>query len=1086
MDRLLFLLLCLCIGLGVVAGEEEYGGDVSFIPGDCVNYTFTFDFDGCYADSLAQIRDLYTGDLVGEVNVTELTSLCLSTIPYVFGETSALLASTKMMEETDAMAETQDLLGPNGKEETLSENCVTTTCGVMNITDPEGNVVFSETMPNVDGGSIFSFSLGEPDCLGEFSPVRIEIQPDLEFPASLISILTTPEVTEQFLMYGPVEMTVCLRTTFGLKDDIEHIICFYECLESVGQVSALLTSLDADEIVLFDENVTVSSLTSANISEACYAIGPIATPPCDRDNSLISLVFDSVPYAIESQLSWRIISADSDFENVTVHTSGTGLPGCSICLPCGTYFAIVESCEGNGLQGGTFSIKENFITLNSSSPDSFSFTETKMFSIECNYAPTAEPFTCPYNHKKIEVVYDQDDKPEETLLTLVDMTNGEVVHAAQSGFRYCIDLGREWSVNLIDCGGDGICCSSGFGSYGLLFDETTLLDTAGNFGSYHGYFIGSDLLLPFASAFPTLSPSSSPTTFAVEFIEILVYPSQIALDHFEVAILTRLNFDRTIAVAVGEGNNDNPDSGLTFTSVDEGTSCSIISVPFTDYSGSDSHLNISGFIMPEGFNSQSGDLSSNFIVFDTVQVDYSSSFVYTINEPLPEFICFPPSAAPTAEPASAPTPSPSVSPTFEAENIELRVFPPVLSNKTGDEFQVAVFIGPITGDRVIYGRVLGETNTTILAEGNTTISQGDLCLIFNITNLLDFDSEATFLEVFIIPESVTGQTLDERSERASGSDIASVTSASNYTYIIDEPIPDYICYEPSAAPSEEPSVSPTYSLDTLEIRLHPSQIIEFGNETFQVALVYDANSDRVAIVDIIGPAPARTWYGKGVANASFEDSCVIVTVNASIPIPHERITLTAKLVPTSLYDANPSDSWRFATSDRLVGIDVGMNTTRDYTEPLDSLACFAPSMAPSAAPSNSPTKYGVPTVIVKTFPTEFARFVNETFPIAIEYELTEERVILFDILASDYSVWYGGFTVYVSPQDICATGNATIVTEVPEHTSVYFKAAAVPVDQFEADPPNSWVFAVASNIVTSTAEDATQVNYPAQLQDCEN
>lgn len=556
---------------------------------------------------------------------------------------------------------------------------------------------------------------------------------------------------------------------------------------------------------------------------------------CQRNlKAFFHVSFSDIAHSDAEVIYWKLIKVDEDTSTSITLNEGTANDACGLCVDSGSYVFIVQSGNETGLAGGTCEV---FIDGTSQGTcDAFTIATSFDFTVtvDLTRAPTVSPLICPFNFKQLDVIIELDDKPEEALATLVDMSDGTVIASANGGFSVCIDLIGNYSINLIDCGGDGYCCENGYGNYAFLFDESVLLDTGGKFNFYKGFYLTeeflSDYLITFPSAEPSLAPSSAPsatpTTFAFESIEIVVTPTVIGEGvsaSFQIAAITRLNFDAYIVVeALSNDFKTKYGNGSIF-APDE-TTCAVVTVQlFQPIPTTETTIKIRALVVPvDAFES---DEATSVFLQRQSDVDTASSgasFVYRVSEPLdPNFACFaPPTIAPSSEPSLAPSSSPSAAPvadpipppttaptaSFQFPVVEISLFPSniPIGNST---FDVAVFVQQ-NDPGIILVDLLDDSYSPLYGSGHINATNGESCQIITVTTTTAVPSSSSGLRLraALIPLNVWDVNPSFSGQIASDQVSTSIGTL-DYPGDFTVPLPDFVCYT-LISPTSSPTLLP--------------------------------------------------------------------------------------------------------------------------------------------------------------------------------------------------------------------------------------------------------------------------------------
>lgn len=116
--------------------------------------------------------------------------------------------------------------------------------------------------------------------------------------------------------------------------------------------------------------------------------------------------------------------------------------------------------------------------------------------------PTEAPtVTCSAHESKVEVILDVDSKPEETVWQMISLSEGTVASgegagvltvsgpavsektftASHGGGILCLECNTTYIFSIQDCGGDGICCDSGYGRYSVIMNDHNQVASGGEF-----------------------------------------------------------------------------------------------------------------------------------------------------------------------------------------------------------------------------------------------------------------------------------------------------------------------------------------------------------------------------------------------------------------------------------------------------------------------------------------------------------------------------------------------------------------------------------------------------------------------------
>lgn len=979
--------------------------------------------------------------------------------------------------------------------------------GTMYVHDSNGNLFLETGLTLTPGGTWFLFTTGKPDCESHELSVRALLDSEPGSKIGYVWSFTDSLFSNVVFGIGPANISFCLSPGSFEGFDIPGTFCsfgsdsIFPDAEKGFLTDVTLTDMSSGR-VLFQKDNTTFLLESVNATESyeellelinmCHAVDLAPENQCNIEGgNLLKLSFFEIPFEVRDSIQWTISKIDTDSGNLTHIRSGKGTDGCGVCVECGTYIAELQNCDGTGTGGGFWLFTQD-LNVEDLTPllQTFTYAATQRLEVECPAALPSAPTVaeCDYNFVRIDAVFDTDNVPEENLITVVDMEEGQVVKASTEGFTYCLDVSKTYTVNIIDCGGNGICCSNGYGNFALLLQESTLLDSVGSFGYFHSFYITQDILAPLASAFPSISPTIAPTTFEEEFVEVVVTPSQLDIDGvFEVAVFSKTNRERVVVVDViwnspffrwfGKGN----------TTVIDGIGCTIVTVTLENVIDINQVLVQATLIPIPAYEQNASFAFLNRTARSNVQVPTGDGFIYEIDEPLPDYVCYSPSAAPSADPSVEPTVSPTLSPTLLEESIDIRVFPLQIENTEKENFEVAVLVSNVFTDRIVLIEVAFSANQySIYSRGSTAISSGASCVIVTVANIQEALQGTQVLNAYILPASFDSNT-DNAMDEATGYDFADIVVGSTFSYSIDEPLPNDVCYAPTAAPSASPTPMPTFAQDSVIYRVAPTQIVRTSGTNFEVAIYQESNVPRVLVVDIVGPSPGFNWFGKGVAYTTVGDPCVVLNVTISFPISNtvNAVTLSAYLVSQADYDSNPSNAWSKATANKKVSVTVGSEFLPTQ-EPLSPAVCFPPTMAPVVAPTSSPTTFAVEFVRIDIAPTQISRTNEDRFDVGISYQLNLERYIVFDILSSNGATWYGGFATIVQDGQDCLIGSATIRVTIPSQTTqLRFQAMAVPVSAYESNPASAWRSRVATDSKTVAAGSSITRSYTEPLQSCQ-
>lgn len=184
-------------------------------------------------------------------------------------------------------------------------------------------------------------------------------------------------------------------------------------------------------------------------------------------------------------------SIDSSFELLAV---SHGL-GSRTCLRCGTFVLEVFNC----LEGGLGSEFQVFLDGDVyASFNEFSLASSVAMTLPCpTRAPTiAVDIECGSEEAMVEFIIDYDSNPEETVWSIVELEGEDQTASLVSRGGYtdslenqmCLKCNGTFILSLIDCGGDGICCSQGFGQYLLMQDNSKIIAQGGDFGYSERHF----------------------------------------------------------------------------------------------------------------------------------------------------------------------------------------------------------------------------------------------------------------------------------------------------------------------------------------------------------------------------------------------------------------------------------------------------------------------------------------------------------------------------------------------------------------------------------------------------------------------
>jgi hypothetical protein len=192
--------------------------------------------------------------------------------------------------------------------------------------------------------------------------------------------------------------------------------------------------------------------------------------------------------------SWSLDHITKDGMTTTIKSSD--MHGDSLdtsyryCVEPGAYTFTISDSSGNGLgsegEGGYY-ITSDGVTLGISS---FFFHEEKMsFQLPLEKADDSdkEDAVC---SDDFFLAIQTDDNPNETMWNIIDDDTGKEVLAggpyslplAMYTHRACLPDGK-YSFNMVDAGGDGLCCNNGRGFYLLSKDGKTIMNSDGEFGS---------------------------------------------------------------------------------------------------------------------------------------------------------------------------------------------------------------------------------------------------------------------------------------------------------------------------------------------------------------------------------------------------------------------------------------------------------------------------------------------------------------------------------------------------------------------------------------------------------------------------
>lgn len=224
---------------------------------------------------------------------------------------------------------------------------------------------------------------------------------------------------------------------------------------------------------------------------------------CSDYNFKIDVVFnadiDMLTYTQRSTTGYNIFSYDpsdlAHFESLIV-ASGN-IYGGSHCLPCGEYF--VQGRAINGYIGNvTVSTSETVQFVAEDDFTAFSVHLNETCEIPITSAPTV---LCDSSEFTLDIIIDVDDNPDETSWSVFSAATGQVIAASSTligtpvdgsfeddvinslgGARVCLNSDEDYIFSIADCGGDGICCGSGFGEYVLANEYTGIIASGGQFG----------------------------------------------------------------------------------------------------------------------------------------------------------------------------------------------------------------------------------------------------------------------------------------------------------------------------------------------------------------------------------------------------------------------------------------------------------------------------------------------------------------------------------------------------------------------------------------------------------------------------
>jgi len=220
-------------------------------------------------------------------------------------------------------------------------------------------------------------------------------------------------------------------------------------------------------------------------------------PTCLDSEMLVTVNLLTDRYGNET--SWEVVR---NVDNFTVMAAaGFGSREASFksyCLPPNCYTFQIYDSFGDGISGnygnGSFAVTvDNEVIL---SGGNFTYSESVSFGGECvALAMLPKPFLPPF--VDLTLVLFTDDYPFETIITLEDLSTGEVFwedeQFTQPATEYTltqeIDSASCYSFLITDVAGDGICCLFGNGSFDLLYDGVSVF-SGGAFGTSATFVFG--------------------------------------------------------------------------------------------------------------------------------------------------------------------------------------------------------------------------------------------------------------------------------------------------------------------------------------------------------------------------------------------------------------------------------------------------------------------------------------------------------------------------------------------------------------------------------------------------------------------
>ena len=277
------------------------------------------------------------------------------------------------------------------------------------------------------------------------------------------------------------------------------IVTIVAALAVTAVATILYRSSEREEVTMYSVDVGMDGESNAeNEGTATADEEVIIAPACIN----LKIVLSTDKHTGDSEhndgddSNWKLTRKQGEKPVATIASGGSLGPNekhtIEDCVAPGVYTFHVTDSGGNGLgaQGsGGYYIIANGIKLGVSS---FFFHDEEM------------TFTLPFEGDEYDgdkdtacaddffLAIKTDDHPDETNWNVVDNESGDTVLEggpyalpwAVYTQRACLPNGN-YSLIMMDAGGDGVCCDNGQGFFVLSSDGNTIADSDGRFGSSH-------------------------------------------------------------------------------------------------------------------------------------------------------------------------------------------------------------------------------------------------------------------------------------------------------------------------------------------------------------------------------------------------------------------------------------------------------------------------------------------------------------------------------------------------------------------------------------------------------------------------